>query len=159
MRFASDAVDWNDENVRRLKTLWAEGHSTAEIGRRMGVSKNAIVGKAHRLNLPARPSPIRATAERKPSRPRRAARVTLPGLQPRPASTKASHVTRSRAAPPRWHAAEPMTLGASRCCWPIGDPGTPQFRFCEATNAAGYPYCPDHCAIAYRPVPGRREAA
>ena len=84
MRCASDPFDWNDENVRRLKTLWAEGHSTAEIGRRMGVTKNAIVGKAHRLNLPARPSPIRAEAERKPRQPRRAPRVTLPGVQPPP---------------------------------------------------------------------------
>src|SRR3954468_20415012 len=88
MRCASDPFDWNDENVRRLQTLWAEGHSTAEIGRRMGVTKNAIVGKAHRLNLPARPSPIRAEAERKPRQLRRAPRVTLPGLQAPPTRTK-----------------------------------------------------------------------
>ena len=52
-------MDWTDETIERLRTLWAEGHSTEEIGRRMGVSKNAIVGKAHRLRLPSRPSPIR----------------------------------------------------------------------------------------------------
>jgi GcrA cell cycle regulator len=52
-------MDWTDDDIQRLRTLWAEGHSTAEIGRRMGVSKNAIVGKAHRLDLPGRPSPIR----------------------------------------------------------------------------------------------------
>jgi GcrA cell cycle regulator len=159
MRFASDPFDWNDENVRRLETLWAEGHSTAEIGRRMGVTKNAIVGKAHRLNLPARPSPIRAEAERKLRQPRRAPRVTLPGVQPPPTRTKASHVTRPLPAPPTWRAAEHIKLGVSRCCWPIGDPGTPEFRFCEATNAAGYAYCPDHCAIAYRPTTGRAAAA
>ena len=52
-------MDWTDDVINRLKALWAEGHSTAEIGRRMGVSKNAVVGKAHRLSLEARPSPIR----------------------------------------------------------------------------------------------------
>ena len=47
-------MEWNDETIARLRAFWAEGLSTAEIGRRMGVSKNAVVGKAHRLNLPAR---------------------------------------------------------------------------------------------------------
>lgn len=70
-------MDWTAEAIERLRALWAEGHSTAEIGRRMGVSKNAVVGKAHRLQLPARPSPIRrdaplarpATAGRRPTLP------------------------------------------------------------------------------------------
>lgn len=52
-------MEWAEETVARLRMLWDEGFSTAEIGRRLGVSKNAVVGKAHRLDLPARPSPIR----------------------------------------------------------------------------------------------------
>src|SRR6185312_11559733 len=147
-----------DDTVRRLRTLWAEGLSTAAIGRRMGVSKNAVVGKVHRLHLPARPSPICAGAGRKPDRPRRAPRVTLQGLQP-PIRSTTSHVVRPRPGPPVWRAREPMKLGAARCCWPIGDPGTPEFRFCDDANAVGYPYCPDHCALAYRPVLGRADAA
>jgi len=59
---ASNGFGWTDQVVTRLRSLWAEGHSTAEIGRRLGVSKNAVVGKAHRLDLPARPSPIRPTS-------------------------------------------------------------------------------------------------
>ena len=51
-------TDWTDDLIAELSALWDEGHSTAEIGRRLGVTKNAIVGKAHRLNLPARPSPV-----------------------------------------------------------------------------------------------------
>src|SRR5271155_3390062 len=51
-------MEWSDEVIGQLRGLWDEGHSTAEIGRRLGVTKNAIVGKAHRLDLPARPSPI-----------------------------------------------------------------------------------------------------
>jgi len=58
MPAGGNGMDWNDEIVRRLRWLWDEGHSTAEIGRRLGVSKNAVVGKVHRLDLPTRPSPI-----------------------------------------------------------------------------------------------------
>lgn len=50
--------DWSGAVVSDLRALWAEGHSTAEIGRRLGVSKNAVIGKAHRLELPNRPSPL-----------------------------------------------------------------------------------------------------
>ena len=46
-------MEWSDESILRLRALWDEGHSTAEIGRRLGISKNAVVGKAHRLDLPA----------------------------------------------------------------------------------------------------------
>src|SRR3954464_1946461 len=104
-------MEWREDIIGQLRALWDEGHSTAEIGRRMGVTKNAIVGKAHRLNLPARPSPIRAEAERKPRQLRRAPRVTLPGVQAPPTRTKASHVTRPRPAPPPSRAAEHMILG------------------------------------------------
>lgn len=53
-------MEWSEEKIAKLRILWAEGHSTAEIGRRINVSKNAVVGKVHRLDLPARPSPIRS---------------------------------------------------------------------------------------------------
>jgi len=52
-------MDWTDDDIQRLRMLWVEGNSTAEVGRRMSVSKNAIVGKAHRLDLAGRSSPIR----------------------------------------------------------------------------------------------------
>jgi GcrA cell cycle regulator len=52
-------MSWTDERIQELTRLWQEGHSASEIGRRLGVSKNAVVGKAHRLKLPSRPSPIK----------------------------------------------------------------------------------------------------
>src|SRR4051794_41767471 len=61
-------MEWSDDVIGQLRALWAEGHSTAEIGRRLGVTKNAIVGKAHRLDLPARPSPIRRDPDATPVR-------------------------------------------------------------------------------------------
>lgn len=56
-------MEWTDEIITRLQTLWQEGLSTAEIGRQLSITKNAVVGKAHRLGLPPRPSPIRAMAK------------------------------------------------------------------------------------------------
>jgi GcrA cell cycle regulator len=70
---------WDDDAIAKLRALWKEGHSTAEIGRRMGASKNMIVGKAHRLDLDARPSPIRR-GPAKILHPDPAGRITLPQL-------------------------------------------------------------------------------
>jgi GcrA cell cycle regulator len=52
---------WDSETESRLRVLWAEGHSASEIGRRLGVSKDAVIGKSHRLGLSGRPSPIKRT--------------------------------------------------------------------------------------------------
>ncbi|GBD57157.1 GcrA family cell cycle regulator [Gluconobacter wancherniae] len=52
-------MDWTDDTIARLRDLWSQGLSTAEIGRQLSITKNAVVGKAHRLGLPPRPSPIR----------------------------------------------------------------------------------------------------
>ena len=62
-------MDWTDDRISELTKLWNEGLSTAEIGKLLGISKNAVVGKAHRLRLASRPSPIRRMAIR-PATPR-----------------------------------------------------------------------------------------
>jgi GcrA cell cycle regulator len=155
-------MDWTDETIARLRTLWDEGHSTAEIGRRLGITKNAVVGKAHRLALPARPSPIRRTAGEGRSAPRaaprRASATTLPSLavtapvaRPEPARS-----------PPALRAVQAAPRPAGRisaCCWPIGEPGTPSFRFCSDAAVGGKPYCAEHNAVAYVRVRDRREDA
>jgi GcrA cell cycle regulator len=175
-------MEWADEVIIRLRELWDEGHSTAEIGRRLGVTKNAVVGKAHRLDLPARPSPIRREGERPPPRPgppRRLAGPTLPplsstalggtslgsispaaSLPPRPPVIMAP---RSAPAPARAVAPQPpppRPYGrVITCCWPIGEPGTRSFRFCDAESVPGKPYCSDHAQLAYVKVRDRREDA
>ncbi len=160
-------MDWTAEAIERLKALWAEGHSTAEIGRRMGISKNAVVGKAHRLNLPARPSPIRRDAAPRPApvprapRPMSVARAAPPPmLRAAPAAPPAPAVA---AAPPApvlraFPAARPR-MGSRSCCWPIGEPGTSGFRFCGGEPMAGKPYCTEHAALAYVKPRDRREDA
>ncbi|NVN40949.1 GcrA family cell cycle regulator, partial [Ameyamaea chiangmaiensis] len=70
-------MEWTEELIARLRALWQEGLSTAEIGRQLEITKNAVVGKAHRLGLPPRPSPIRRQASEGSPRPSRA-RVAAP---------------------------------------------------------------------------------
>ncbi len=192
-------MEWNEELILRLRALWAEGHSTAEIGRRMGVSKNAVVGKAHRLNLPARPSPIRrdgpAGGAARPATPRRITGPTLPPLATAaPVLPEPRHEAPKFTAPNRDHAPLPARAAAARpdhatlapapaapsraaaaaapvrsvaprvgrqtsCCWPIGEPGTKSFRFCDAEAAQGKPYCTEHAQLAYVKVRDRREEA
>ncbi|GAC1342903.1 MAG: GcrA family cell cycle regulator [Acetobacteraceae bacterium] len=153
-------MDWNEETIARIRALWAEGHSTAEIGRRMGITKNAVVGKAHRLNLPARPSPIRRVPGDKPSArrslPKRVTGPTLPALNsaPRPVPTTRP-VVMLRPVP-----VQPRPVGRiSSCCWPLGEPGTKEFHFCGDPTMPAKPYCDQHAALAYVKVRDRREDA
>ena len=169
-------MEWTDETIARLRQFWAEGHSTAEIGRRMGISKNSVVGKAHRLNLEGRPSPIRreggAASPDEPA-PRRVSGPTLQplvaeatvvaeaetSLPPPPPPAPAE----SRAEAPRPRAVRPLPAPrpprTHSCCWPLGDPGTSSFRFCDAGAMPGKPYCAEHAAVAYVKLRDRREDA
>jgi GcrA cell cycle regulator len=149
-------MEWTEEVIAKLRVLWSEGLSTAEIGRRLNISKNAVVGKAHRLNLPSRPSPIRrggtdGRASRR-NQPRRAQGPTLPPL----VSASAPVLPPAR---PIVSAAPKITVRAAPCCWPIGEPGTPSFRFCSDAAATGKPYCEAHAAVAYVRIRDRREDA
>jgi GcrA cell cycle regulator len=171
-------MEWTAETIARLRALWDEGHSTAEIGRRLGVSKNAVVGKAHRLDLPARPSPIRRDGSGPSPRtrsPRRVAGPTLPPLvsthggpapaprpammQPRPVSAPLAPRPAPVAPPPRMQVAPRPFARTVACCWPIGEPGTKSFRFCDGDALLGKPYCQEHAQLAYVKVRDRREDA
>jgi GcrA cell cycle regulator len=161
-------MDWTATAIDLLRALWDEGHSTAEIGRRMGVTKNAIVGKAHRLDLPARASPIRrqeaeggqpASHRRRPPSGRGdAAASSSPSRRPATLTPPAS-----AAAPPPAAVAAAMRVfpraALRSCCWPIGEPGKRDFRFCGAEADPGRPYCAHHSAVAYVRVRDRRSDA
>ncbi len=148
-------MEWTEEAIAKLRTLWAEGLSTAEIGRRLNISKNAVVGKAHRLSLPPRPSPIRRVegqaASPRPSTPKRTQGPTLPPLS----ASIGAPAPALRAIMP----APKSSQRATPCCWPIGEPGKPSFHFCNAAAATGKPYCEEHAGIAYVRIRDRREDA
>ena len=178
-------MEWNEDTIARLRSLWAEGHSTAEIGRRMAVSKNAVVGKAHRLGLAARPSPIRRDGSGlsavRAAAPRRTVGPTLPPLVaasvapeshsplaalavPSVASVVAAPVVAAPAPPATPPVAvravpPPRATRTAACCWPIGEPGTKSFRFCDVEAMSGKPYCAEHAQLAYVKVRDRREEA
>jgi GcrA cell cycle regulator len=114
-------MSWTEERITELKRLWAAGHSAAVIGRQLGVSKNAVIGKAHRMNLANRPSPIKKSEAPQPA-------VAKPVVVP-----------------------ETRPTGGLQCRWPIGDPGEPGFHFCDAQAVPGKPYCAEHYARAYIP--------
>ena len=159
-------MEWNDTVIAELRGLWSAGLSTAEIGRRLGISKNAVVGKAHRLDLSPRPSPIRRQ-ERDPSAVPPAPRAVGPTLaplpsRPAPTLTPAPQATVPAPKPPaprRLAAVASPAVRVSACCWPIGEPGKPSFHFCDAVAVQGKPYCVEHAQLAYVKIRDRREDA
>ena len=112
---------WTDDKIKNLKKLWLKGATTAEIAKKLGLSKNSIIGKVHRLNLENRPSPIKKAATTKKTKV----------VQKKPARIGI------------------MELKLNTCRWPIGDPTDEDFHFCGATTVVGKPYCAEHCALAY----------
>lgn len=115
------SVDWTPDRVNTLMALWGEGISTSEIGRRLGVTKNAVVGKVHRLGLPKRNSPIKSEA--------------------------AKPVAKKEA--PKSQAVAMDNLRPGMCRWPEGEPGTENFHFCGQPIVPEKPYCAHHCERAY----------
>jgi len=142
----TEAAGWGEATIAQLRALWDEGHSASVIGLKLKKSKNSIVGKAHRLHLAARPSPIvRSTAVahvKRASIPRRAPAVTLPRLPSLAPSLARSVPPPVVVAPP---APPPARLASGEpCCWPVA-----KGRYCDAPSVARKPYCPEHCAKAY----------
>ncbi|MGQ3071658.1 MAG: GcrA family cell cycle regulator, partial [Ferrovibrionaceae bacterium] len=79
-------MGWTAEKIEQLNKLWSEGMSITEIGKILGMTRNAVVGKAHRLGLAKRPSPIaRAPGPRPAAQPAPAAQPTRPVVAPAPA--------------------------------------------------------------------------
>jgi len=223
-------MSWTDERIDRLKAMWADGSTASQIAEDLGgVSRNAVIGKAHRLGLESRPSPVKpgeekekkaklaasvaAIAAPKPdkpvptksegpkpapkpaveSRPEPApAAVTLEavaasGPVPRPGAKEGTTIQYRSvgpggfirqgpgdtqapippAPPRRLVPAKPNEQVASKtglldlndriCRWPMGHPGEPDFHFCGQQANPGYPYCVDHCGVAYQAQLPRRD--
>ena len=125
---------WNDDHIATLKALWTAGESCNAIGRKLGCSKNAVVGKAHRLQLPQR---------RLPNHP---AHLIDARLRARAAAMQ----TASASA----FGATLLQLEPHMCRWPTGQDGGAH-RFCGHQKRDEGPYCAKHAALAYIPAPKR----
>lgn len=158
--------DWTAPEDSKLEALWIEGHTSAEIGRMMGKTKNAILGRVHRLKLAARASPItqRSDDSGRPLRVRNrsvlsAGDALVQGARELAVARRVSAPRPVVVAPVP--VARPVKYGrVVECCWPIGEPGTKGFRFCLAVSERGRPYCSAHCEVAFIParLPVAREA-
>jgi GcrA cell cycle regulator len=212
-------MSWTDERIERLKSMWTEGATASQIAEDLGgVSRNAVIGKAHRLGLESRPSPVKPGEEKekkakappapkavKPA-PAPAPKATAPSApQPKEPSPEASRRPVSAgtapsqgkpgettiqyrsvgpggfirqgpgdtqapippAPPRRLVPAKPSAEVADKtslldlndrvCRWPMGHPGEPDFHFCGQAANPGYPYCVDHCGVAYQAQLPRRD--
>ncbi|SDC88405.1 GcrA cell cycle regulator [Sphingomonas sp. YR710] len=210
-------MSWTDERIDQLKQLWGQGMTASQIADELGgVSRNAVIGKAHRLGLEARPSPVKGgehavasaapaappapapVAERpvpvaapvppkpvvtaapvEPTPPPPAPVVAAPPPPPQPMirsigpggfqrQTPGEQSAPITPAPPRRLVpAKPsadmadktslLDLNDRICKWPLGHPGEPDFHFCGQPINPGFPYCLNHCSVAYQAQLPRRD--
>ncbi|MCC7272347.1 MAG: GcrA cell cycle regulator [Alphaproteobacteria bacterium] len=154
-------MDWTEERIAELKRLWSEGYSASQIAERLGgITRNAVIGKAHRLHLPSRPSPIQRQMGERRMRSRTVMRpAAIRAAAPEVMRAQAPAVVVARPAPPPppkpvrggpIDYSTALSLTDRHCHWPIGHPNEPGFHFCGAPSAAGRPYCSAHCQVAYR---------
>lgn len=136
---------WSDDRVTALKVLWQSGASASQIARQLGgVTRNAVIGKVHRLGLSGRATPSRPGRAPRISSPR-AARPARSPPPPRPQVRQTVPVVLEGPG----LVAEMSGLRAHMCKWPIGDPKAADFSFCG--RAADGPYCPTHASAGVRP--------
>lgn len=151
---------WTDDRVEVLTKLWAEGLSASQIAKQLGgVTRNAVIGKVHRLGLSGRAKPSRPAAPRtaKPSAPRtrtvsrKTATMATPSIAVRATpAVKAQPPVEAKVLPSGEYATI-MTIRDHMCKWPIGDPSKSDFRFCGRKTDPSTPYCDAHSAVAYQP--------
>ena len=167
-------MSWTDERVEQLRQHWIEGKSASQIATLLGhgLSRNAVIGKVHRLGLACRAkSPSSAAQRPRVSTPQQQAnRPGIPRAAPvahrmvRGATALAIATLADAEAEPEAYESVvlPMSLRVTivelkeaMCRWPLGDPASPDFRYCGSPAASG-PYCAHHGRLAYQPPQERR---
>ncbi len=150
---------WTEERVEILKKLWVDGLSASQIARKMGgVTRNAVIGKVHRLGLSGRATSARVSTAQTSTDSGRNTAPSLPGNRGRYRPNDLEEVKNVIPEPilsPEERASV-LHLTEHTCKWPIGDPGTTDFHFCGARAKIGSPYCTVHAAQAYQPLERRR---
>ncbi len=161
-------MSWTDERVELLKKLWTEGLSASQIAGRLGiVTRNAVIGKVHRLGLSGRATTSRMKNNRPRPREVLAKRLSKPRFV-QGGNTALRALYQSDAEPyvaPFEEVVIPLaqrktieTLGETSCRWPIGDPQEADFHFCGHAKITGLPYCEVHARRAFQPPQARRGA-
>lgn len=155
-------MGWTDERVELLKKLWADGLSASQIAAELGgITRNAVIGKVHRLGLSGRAKSPSSAAPR----PRKARssghmlRVQRPQMR---GNTALAYEYEAEPEPelveiPVEQRKTLLQLSDKTCRWPVGDPGSPEFFFCGGDAANELPYCSFHSRVAYQPTDRRRD--
>lgn len=141
-------MSWTDERVALLKKLWGDGKTAAEIASTLGgVTRNAVIGKAHRLKLSNRMSPIQAN--KKPKAPANTSK-------PAPQAAPQRRARKKDIVIPKGKGLKLMDLAPNMCRWPSGDPQEEDFGFCGEESVTGLPYCEAHARVAYQTARSNR---
>jgi GcrA cell cycle regulator len=181
-------MSWTNERVEILTKMWAEGNSASQIAKELGgVTRNAVIGKVHRLGLSNRAttstsnksesktksSPKSSSkaqqkarkinaAEPKPNNVTSLRRQIIPAGQPLPPQPSANEISPEALA--RVSEIEKqakklslLELTERTCKWPVGDPATEEFWFCGLATQSGKPYCEAHVGVAFQPMNSRRD--
>jgi GcrA cell cycle regulator len=176
-------MNWTDERVERLKKLWADGLSASQIAAQLGgVSRNAVIGKVHRLNLPGR---AKSGGQASVRTKRTTAAPRAPNYAGRTAATQITRpVGRSSGGAalkqdvdldvvaseeidtrPMDDVVVPISrrltlveLSERTCKWPVGDPLQDGFHFCGNDSGDASPYCGYHAKMAFQPSSERKRA-
>ena len=159
-------MSWTDERVDLLRKLWTDGLSASQIAAELGgVTRNAVIGKVHRLGLSGRAkgSNQSANARRKPAPAKAAGFAKTAKVSGGNGKTAASAPVSSRPTPvldmekPVPLMLSLLQLTDSTCKFPIGDPQEEGFGFCGSLPRDNDPYCEYHCRLAYQPAGERRK--
>lgn len=181
-------MSWTNERVEILTKMWAEGNSASQIAKELGgVTRNAVIGKVHRLGLSNRAttstsnksesktksSPKSSSkaqqkarkidvTEPKPNNVTSLRRQIIPAGQPLPPQPSANEISPEALA--RVSEIEKqakklslLELTERTCKWPVGDPATEEFWFCGLATQSGKPYCEAHVGVAFQPMNSRRD--
>ena len=161
-------MSWTDERIDILKSLWDSGLTASQIAEKLGggISRNAVIGKAHRLELKSRPSPVKAgddSAAAAPAAAKAAPKAAKSAPEPAAVAKPIPEIARPRiaprpiAAPVKSGKTTLLDLSDKVCKWPIGHPGETDFHFCGKPSNPSFPYCLEHCAQAYQAQLPRRD--
>lgn len=139
--------EWTVERIETLTQLWSEGHSCTEVARLMGgISRNAVIGKVRRLDLPKR----RTVSRKQPANRPKIKRPPVEAMPTEPIVNDDGYIEFPTSL---------LDLGKHACHWPHGDPKSPDFGFCGQPAVEGKPYCDRHCRRAYSGWPYAQKAS
>ena len=145
-------MSWTDEKVKKLRNLWTKGHTASEIAGLLGdTTRNAVIGKAHRLNLEER-----APSKSKPGSEKKQINNSQPKLR---ASASRKSKFNSILLDKNFESEKPTSLENltdQTCKWPSGHPDEENFYFCGRKPVDAFPYCKLHVLYAFQPK-GQKE--